>query len=140
MTREQAEELHRHLLDASVAMSRALGAMSEIEGDDRKALADVERAVNSLSTMGVKDVYLLGFADNRGTYEKNLALSRDRARVVASRLQQRGLNVHPEGFSSDMPVADNSTAAGRQQNRRVELVVAGEVLGTSVGDTTSAPH
>jgi hypothetical protein len=39
MTREQAEELHRHLLDASAAMSRATGAMSEIDGDERKALA-----------------------------------------------------------------------------------------------------
>jgi hypothetical protein len=39
MTRDQAEELHRHLFDASAAMSRAEAAMSEITGDDRKALA-----------------------------------------------------------------------------------------------------
>jgi flagellar motor protein MotB len=33
-----------------------------------------------------------------------------------------------------MPVADNKTAAGRQQNRRVELIVSGEVIGTRIGN------
>jgi hypothetical protein len=39
MTREQAEELHRHVLDALAALSRATDAMSEIDGDERKPLA-----------------------------------------------------------------------------------------------------
>jgi flagellar motor protein MotB len=33
-----------------------------------------------------------------------------------------------------MPVASNDSAAGRQQNRRVELIVSGEVIGTAIGD------
>jgi phosphate transport system substrate-binding protein len=91
------------------------------ENLDTKALADIERAVTSLSAIGKKDVYLLGFADNIGSYAKNKELSEKRADVVALRLKQRGLNVRPEGFSSDMPVADNSTEEGRAKNRRVEV-------------------
>ena len=49
---------------------------------DTKALADVDRVVNALSGANVKDVYLLGFADNRGSFEENLKLSENRARVV----------------------------------------------------------
>jgi hypothetical protein len=37
------------------------------------------------------------------------------------------------GFGKADPVADNKTAAGRQQNRRVEMVVSGEVIGTKIG-------
>ena len=46
--------------------------------------------------------------------------------------------VTAQGFGKTRPVADNSTAAGRQQNRRVEMVVAGDVLGTSVGANSPA--
>jgi len=90
---------------------------------DTKALADIGRVVNALSVANAKDVYLLGFADNKGTYEKNQLLSENRARVVAARLQAQGVAVHPEGFSYEMAVADNDTEDGRAKNRRVEVWV-----------------
>ena len=41
-----------------------------------------------------------------------------------------------QGFGKTQPVASNDTAEGRQQNRRVELVVSGEVIGTTIGPVT----
>ena len=38
-----------------------------------------------------------------------------------------------QGFGSTMPIASNSTVAGRQQNRRVEIIISGEVIGTKIG-------
>ena len=38
-----------------------------------------------------------------------------------------------QGFGSTMPIASNSTAAGRQQNRREEIIISGEVIGTKIG-------
>jgi len=56
--------------------------------------------------------------------------------VQAYLLQQRisPASVGTEGFGESRPVATNDTAAGRQQNRRVELVVTGESIGRSTGE------
>jgi hypothetical protein len=49
--------------------------------------------------------------------------------------------VTASGFGKTMPVADNATASGRQRNRRVEIIVSGEVIGVKIGkqvDPTSS--
>ena len=46
----------------------------------------------------------------------------------------KGEVVTAKGFGKTMPVASNDNAAGRQQNRRVELVVSGEIIGTKLSE------
>lgn len=77
-----------------------------------------------------------GHTDSTGSDELNQKLSEDRAGAVRSYLVEQGLadsSVTSEGFGKTMPVADNTTAAGRQQNRRVEIIVSGEVIGVKIG-------
>ncbi|MDP8988550.1 MAG: OmpA family protein [Acidobacteriota bacterium] len=84
-----------------------------------------------------------GHTDSVGGDDYNMKLSENRANAVRGYLVSQGLDsgsVTAQGFGKTRPVADNSNAAGRQQNRRVEMVVAGDVLGTSVGAATAAPR
>jgi outer membrane protein OmpA-like peptidoglycan-associated protein len=77
-----------------------------------------------------------GHTDSTGSDELNQKLSDQRAESVRKYLIEQGLpetSLIAVGFGKSMPVADNSTAAGRQQNRRVEIIVSGEVIGTKIG-------
>jgi len=77
-----------------------------------------------------------GFTDNKGTPAYNMGLSERRAKTVRDFLVSQGVGsdaVNTKGFGESSPVASNATAAGRQQNRRVELVVSGNAIGSSVG-------
>jgi outer membrane protein OmpA-like peptidoglycan-associated protein len=82
-----------------------------------------------------------GHTDSVGGDEYNLKLSENRANSVRAYLVSQSIDpaaVTAKGFGKTMPVADNSTAAGRQVNRRVELVVSGEILGTVIETRTSS--
>jgi len=77
-----------------------------------------------------------GYTDSTGTPEFNQTLSEKRAGSVHDFLVTQGLNADTltaKGFGINNPVADNKTAEGRQKNRRVEIVVSGEVIGTQIG-------
>jgi outer membrane protein OmpA-like peptidoglycan-associated protein len=77
-----------------------------------------------------------GHTDNVGNHELNQRLSEKRAETVRAYLIQQGLNgasVTASGFGETAPVADNLTAEDRQRNRRVEIVVSGEVIGAKIG-------
>ena len=77
-----------------------------------------------------------GHTDSVGTDEYNMKLSETRANSVRAYLVQQGINassIPARGFGESQPVATNDTAAGRQQNRRVELVVSGDAIGTPNG-------
>jgi outer membrane protein OmpA-like peptidoglycan-associated protein len=81
-----------------------------------------------------------GHADAVGTDDYNQRLSERRAQSVSAFLVEEGIrpeSINAMGFGESRPVATNGTAEGRQQNRRVELVVSGEPIGTSgTGVTT----
>lgn len=77
-----------------------------------------------------------GHTDSVGSEEFNQRLSEQRASAVRDYLIHQALpedTVTARGFGKDMPVAPNETAAGRQKNRRVELIVWGEVIGVKIG-------
>jgi outer membrane protein OmpA-like peptidoglycan-associated protein len=77
-----------------------------------------------------------GYTDSVGSEDYNLKLSDQRAGGVRDYLVGQGIaagNITSKGFGKDNPVATNDTAAGRQKNRRVEMVVSGDVIGTPIG-------
>jgi outer membrane protein OmpA-like peptidoglycan-associated protein len=77
-----------------------------------------------------------GYTDNIGSEDLNQTLSEKRAESVRTFLVAQGLgdgSVTSQGFGMATPVADNATAAGRQENRRVEIVVSGEAIGVKIG-------
>ncbi len=77
-----------------------------------------------------------GYTDSIGSEEYNLKLSDQRASGVRSYLIGEGIspdNIMARGFGKDNPVASNDNAAGRQKNRRVEMVVSGDIIGQPIG-------
>jgi outer membrane protein OmpA-like peptidoglycan-associated protein len=77
-----------------------------------------------------------GHTDSVGSEDYNQQLSEQRSGAVRDYLTQQGVpagSVTAKGFGKSQPVASNDTSAGRQQNRRVELVVSGEIIGTEIG-------
>ena len=82
-----------------------------------------------------------GYTDNVGGDAMNQTLSENRAGSVRDYLVQQGVAtgaVSSRGFGNTLPVASNDNSAGRQQNRRVELLVSGEAIGSPVNATTGS--
>jgi outer membrane protein OmpA-like peptidoglycan-associated protein len=83
-----------------------------------------------------------GNTDSVGTEAFNQQLSEQRAEGVRSYLTHEGIpetSTTAEGFGKSRPIASNDTAEGRQQNRRVELIVSGEVIGTTIVSLSLQP-
>ena len=83
-----------------------------------------------------------GNTDSVGTEAYNQTLSEKRAEGVRSYLTQQGVpesSTTAAGFGKNQPIASNTTAEGRQQNRRVELVVSGEVIGAQIVAPNAQP-
>ena len=76
-----------------------------------------------------------GNTDSVGTEQFNQTLSENRANSVRTYLTKQGVpetSTTAAGFGKTRPIASNDTSDGRQQNRRVELIVSGEVIGTKI--------
>ncbi len=82
-----------------------------------------------------------GYTDNVGGDAMNQTLSENRASSVRDYLVNQGVatnSVSSKGFGNTLPVASNDNSAGRQQNRRVELLVSGDAIGNPVNATTGS--
>jgi outer membrane protein OmpA-like peptidoglycan-associated protein len=82
-----------------------------------------------------------GYTDNVGGDSMNQTLSENRASSVRDYLVNQGVataSVSARGYGNTLPVATNDNSAGRQQNRRVELLVSGEAIGTAATATTGS--
>lgn len=100
-----------------------------LKPDTKVALARVSGILMAYPALKVQ---VEGHTDSVGGDDYNQKLSENRANTVAAFLTSQGVtqeNVTAKGFGKTRPVADNGTAQGRQQNRRVELVVSGAAIG-----------
>ena len=90
-------------------------------------LRAVERLVAFLNDYPQRTVLVEGFTDEVGSEESNLRLSERRAAAVQAALLERGVaanRIRTRGYGEAYPVASNANASGRQQNRRVEVVIS----------------
>jgi outer membrane protein OmpA-like peptidoglycan-associated protein len=104
----------------------------------REALAKISGIVISHPGLNLQ---VEGYTDSTGTPEFNQKLSEERASTVRDFLGAEGLNPQSMtsiGYGMNYPVAPNDTAAGRKLNRRVELVISGEVIGVKIGTPPTA--
>lgn len=105
---------------------------ADLRVDAREALAKLSGIVLNYPSLRLA---VEGYTDSTGTEEFNQTLSDKRAGAVYDYLMKQGLKedaLTSKGFGWNNPVADNKTAVGRQKNRRVEIVVSGEVIGTDI--------
>ena len=82
-----------------------------------------------------------GHTDSIGSDQFNQSLSEKRAATVRDYLVDAGVSINSviaRGFGKIRPIADNRTAAGRKLNRRVEMIVSGDVIGTRIGPETDS--
>ena len=92
-----------------------------------EAKSNLKKFADEMKDLSDTDITIYGHTDNTGSAEVNERLSLQRANAVSAELQADGIaksRITTEGKSFTMPVADNSTAEGRAQNRRVEVFIS----------------
>lgn len=90
------------------------------------AMANFDRLADALNKQNDRHISIEGHTDNVGTDELNMTLSQRRAESVKAYLVNRGVaeaRISATGKGKGFPVTSNSTAAGRQKNRRVEVII-----------------
>ncbi|MFZ9890183.1 MAG: OmpA family protein, partial [Myxococcota bacterium] len=98
-------------------------------------LDDVARILESRPD--IKTLTVEGHTDSQGNDASNLKLSQARAESVCDYLESKGIareRLVPQGYGESQPVDTNDTAAGRENNRRVEFKITSEVKGVKTAD------
>lgn len=123
-----------------VSMPDVLFAFNKynLKPDARERLAKISGIILAYPDLKLQ---IEGHTDSIGSDEYNQTLSEKRADSVRAYLISSGVSpdhISAQGLGKGDPVADNSTAAGRQLNRRVDMIVSGDVIGTA-SSTPSTP-
>ena len=88
--------------------------------------ATLNKVAQTLAEDNQSAILVTGYTDNTGNDSINIPLSQARAQSVKSYLASQGVSagrIDAQGYGSSNPIADNSTASGREQNRRVEISI-----------------
>ncbi|MGH8307025.1 MAG: OmpA family protein [Gammaproteobacteria bacterium] len=135
MTQQQNAQLQQQLAELKAkqtnrGMVLTLGnILFALNKADLKSGADstIQQLAQFMQNYPKRNVMVEGYTDSTGSADYNQDLSERRADAVKTALVNDGINpqrIVTKGFGEQFPVADNSTAAGRQQNRRVEIVIS----------------
>jgi outer membrane protein OmpA-like peptidoglycan-associated protein len=134
MTRDTARGLIVNMSDVLFDTNEAT-----LKPGAKEKLAKMSGILLSYPTLHIS---VEGHTDSTGSDDYNVKLSQRRADAVRDYFTANSIapaNIEAHGMGKDNPVATNDTAAGRQQNRRVEMVVNGDVIGEPLGGTSSQP-
>ena len=140
MRAQLSEQLNRILVTRDSARGLIV-SMSDVLFDTGKyslkpgAREKLAKVAGILISYPGLNIAVDGYTDNVGGDEMNQKLSENRADSVRDYLVAQGVgtnSVGATGFGNSLPVASNDNASGRQENRRVELVVSGELIGSPV--------
>ena len=151
-TEQMRERLRQQLSQVLQTQETARGLivnMSDVLFDTAKYTLKPEAREKLAKVSGILLAYpdlkvqVEGYTDNVGGDQYNLTLSQQRADAVRDYLISQGVsagNITATGYGKNDPVADNSSSAGRAQNRRVNLVVSGSAIGVQQSaPTETAP-
>ncbi len=99
---------------------------STLSASAKTNLASFAKTLTTGEDVSAADITVEGHTDSTGSVAVNEKLSKQRAQAVTDYLVSQGVpasRITTRGLASEYPVADNSTAAGRTQNRRVEVYI-----------------
>ncbi len=143
--REKLREQLNSVLQTSESARGLIVNMSDVLFDTGKYTLKQNTQVSLAKVAGILQAYpglklqVEGYTDSTGSPDFNQKLSENRAGAVKDFLVSQGVsinNISAMGYGEAKPVADNGTASGRAQNRRVQLVVSGDAIGI----TASSPQ
>jgi outer membrane protein OmpA-like peptidoglycan-associated protein len=149
-TEEMRERLRAQLSQVLQTQETARGLivnMSDVLFDTAKYTLKPEAREKLAKVSGILLAYpnlkvqVEGYTDNVGGDQYNLTLSQQRGDAVRAYLVSQGVspdNISATGYGMSNPIADNATAAGRAQNRRVQMVVSGSSIGVQQSQPSAA--
>ncbi len=146
--RERLRSQLNSVLATSESARGLIVNMSDVLFDTGKYTLKPNTQISLAKVSGILQAYpglklqVEGYTDSVGSDQMNQKLSENRADAVRDFLVSQGVqpdNISATGYGKSKPVADNDTAQGRAQNRRVQLVVSGDAIGVEQSSPDAAP-